>query len=62
MNGGDEKVVCLTHETVGDVDNDATRDGRGFDPIPRFGEDFETGVGVLCYEGEAFEVGVGADA
>jgi len=52
----------LAHEAVCDVYDDAAWDRGGFDPVSGFRQDFEARIGVLRDEGEAFKVGVGADA
>lgn len=60
MDGADEEVVRLSHEAVGNVDDERARDGLHFDPSPRLAEDLEP-LGVGGDNSEEFHVGVSSD-
>lgn len=56
-----EKIICLSHEAVGNVDNERTGDRIRLNPVAGLAENFETARRVLSNNGEAFDVRVRAD-
>lgn len=59
--GTDEKVIRLSHETVGDVDNKGPRDGLDVDPLSRLGENLQPFL-LLGDDCEALHISVSTNA
>lgn len=62
MHGRLEAVVGQAHEVVADIDDEGARDGRGLDPLAVAVEHLQAALHVLPQQGEALQVGVGAEA
>lgn len=61
MYGAHEKVIRMSHETVGNVDHECPRNGSHFEPSPRLAQYLKPLV-IRRDDGEILNISVGADS
>lgn len=62
MHRGHKEVIRLSHEAVGDVHHESSRNRFRLDPLSGFVQHFQSAAVVLRYYGEAFYIRVSAYA